>query len=98
MLNKLNDRGPQGLQRAHCDICNATFTVAKGECTGCIRRAGNRKQGVVFVVCGALLGLFGYSTLGVSPSGLVSIIVIVMALGITAKGIRAIVSGRNAED
>ncbi len=95
-----DDRGPRGLQRAFCDVCDGTFTIAKGQCTGCIRREENRNQGVVYVIFGVPLGLIGALGLimfGVGMLGIVSIIVGFMGLGLVACGLKAMVYGQSAE-
>jgi hypothetical protein len=91
---------PKGLTRAYCEVCDGTYTVAMGRCTGCIRREGNRKQGIVYLAVGggilALVALAG--AIGVLPGfGIFSLITGGIGLSIAGKGLEAVVSGRNAE-
>jgi hypothetical protein len=91
---------PRGLERAYCEVCDATFTVAKGRCTGCIRREENRKQGVVYLVFGGgILALVALAhAVGVLPGfGIFTLITGCIGLSIAAKGLQAVVSGRSAE-
>lgn len=91
---------PKGLERAHCDTCQGTFTIVKGLCTGCIRREENRKQGVLYVGVGAtvaFLGGTGLSMFGLSLVGIACLFTGFIGLGILARGARAVIFGRNAE-
>lgn len=91
---------PKGLERAFCEACDGTYTVAKGRCTGCIRREDNRKQGFVYLAFGGgILALVVLAHLvGVFPGfGIFTLITGGIGLSIAGKGLEAIVSGRNAE-
>ena len=91
---------PRGLQREYCEVCDGTYTVAKGRCTGCIMREENRKQGVIYLIVGgpiAAFGAIGFLMFGISLMGIASVFTGVFGLGIFGRGMKAVLLGRSAE-
>ena len=98
----------EGLRAAPCPRCGVTTTHTGDACTGCLRRAENRKAGALWLALAAPLlvaGLWGMSTVPGWPppsnhrgSAGLAMLLVLGGLVLGARGLRGLVLGRSPDE